>query len=209
MNTLALLHVAKRDLGLDEDSYRAVLNRVTGKTSSRDMNASERDAVFAEFRRLGFRPASRSSRTRLEGRYAAKLQALWIAGWNLCVVTNRNDAALLAFVKRQTGVDHTRFLHHADDAAKAIEALKGWLAREAGVDWSDGGHRPAYAGRESFKIAWAQWEMLEPDGNIRGFWEQVRAIAPGIDWNACRERDWQPVMNAFGERLRKAKTGPK
>jgi hypothetical protein len=44
---------------------------------------------------------------------------------------------MIAFVKRQTGLDHTRFLTDAADAARAIEALKAMCAR-AGVVWPKG-----------------------------------------------------------------------
>lgn len=105
--SLAKIHIAKKDLGLDDATYRAVLERVTGKTSSVAMTAEERDAVLVEMRRIGWKP--RASRRRgLDGPYAKKIQALWIAGWNLGLIRNREDTALIAFVKRQTGIEHTR-----------------------------------------------------------------------------------------------------
>jgi len=62
-------------------------------------------------------------------------QALWIAAWNLGLARSRDDAAMLAFVERQTGLSHTRFLADPIDAAKAIEGLKAWLVRDGGVTW--------------------------------------------------------------------------
>lgn len=136
-NSIAAMHVAKKELGLDDETYRAALVRVTGKSSSSAMTEPERQKVLEHFRERGFKAQSTGSRKRLEGRFAAKLQALWIAGWNLGLVRDRDDRALIAFVKRQTKIDHVRFLRHGEDAAKAIEALKGWLERSAGVDWSE------------------------------------------------------------------------
>ena len=99
------------------------------------MTEAERQKALEHFRQKGFKGFATGRRKPLEGRFAPKLQALWIAGWNLGLIRDRDDRALIAFVKRQTGLDHVRFLRHGQDATKAIEALKGWLERSGGVDW--------------------------------------------------------------------------
>lgn len=149
MNPNAAIHVAKTQLGLDDDTYRAMLHRVTGKRSSAEMTPAERGLVLDEMRRQGFEmrpPASRGSKTRgamhLDGPFAGKIRALWIAGWNLGVVKDRTDMALVAFVRRQTGIDHVSWVRDPKDSTKAIEALKAWLAREAGVKWPSRGALP-------------------------------------------------------------------
>lgn len=207
MSALATIHVAKKQLGLDDDTYRAVLNRVTGKTSSADMTETERLAVVDELRRLGFERGSTGPRRALEGRYAKKLQALWIAGWNLGVVRNRDDRALIAMVKRQTGIDHVRFVRDPADAVRAIEALKAMTAK-AGVDWSDGKHLPDYARRDGFRIALAQWELLEKAGVRSGGVDGLRAhvtAAAGRGLSGMSERDWIPIMNGLGNDVRRIK----
>lgn len=207
MSALATIHVAKKQLGLDDDTYRAVLNRVTGKSSSAAMSETERLAVVEELRRLGFEKASSGPRRGLEGRYAKKLQALWIAGWNLGVVRNRDDKALIAMVKRQTGIDHVRFVRDPADALRAIEALKAMTAK-AGVDWSDGNHLPAYARRDGFRIALAQWARLEKAGlrsdGIQGLRGHVSAMI-GKGLSSMMDADWIPVMNALGNEVRRLK----
>lgn len=55
MDTIAVIHVAKARLGLDDAAYRALLVRVTGKASSADMTERQRIAVVDELKRLGFR----------------------------------------------------------------------------------------------------------------------------------------------------------
>lgn len=137
MSALAAIHVGRKALGLDEETYRDLLERVTGQRSASGMNARQHEAVIGEMRRLGFKPDAAPAK-RLDGPFAKKLQALWIAGWNLGLVEDRRDQALLAFVARQTGLSHTRFLTDPRSAAKAIEGLKAWLARDGGVDWGDG-----------------------------------------------------------------------
>ncbi|MCP3048352.1 regulatory protein GemA [Xanthomonas euvesicatoria pv. allii] len=54
-NQLAKIHLAAKQKGLDEATYRALLVRVTGKDSAAKMTAEERALVIAEFVRLGFK----------------------------------------------------------------------------------------------------------------------------------------------------------
>lgn len=212
-SSIAAIHVAKKQLGLDEDTYRAKLNNITGKSSVKDMTESERQRVLTVLRNDGFKPAEGKDRVKgLTGKYAKKLQALWIAGYNLGVVNDRRDSALLAFVKRQTGLDHTRFLHYPDDSRAAIEALKGWLKRDAGVSF---GNTNGYdwLQRDGAKIAWAQWRILHPGTGVvtrKGFDQEAIRLSGRADAQVLShlvDSDWQRVMNALGERVRAAKGG--
>lgn len=54
---LARIHLAKKALALEDECYRAVLRRVTGKSSAALMDSAERQAIIAEFVRLGFTDA--------------------------------------------------------------------------------------------------------------------------------------------------------
>ncbi|WP_439861605.1 gp16 family protein [Pseudomonas sp. MBLB4136] len=54
--SLAKIHIAKAQLGLDDDSYRALLARVAGVRSAKDLTKRQVGAVLAEFERLGFQP---------------------------------------------------------------------------------------------------------------------------------------------------------
>ncbi|MBP1852707.1 gp16 family protein [Rhizobium halophytocola] len=207
-SSIAALHVAKKQLGLDDDTYRAKLARITGKSSAKDMSEPERQAVLSVLRNEGFSLSTASgrhgSRRKLTGKYAPKLQALWIAGFNLGVIDDREDSAMIAFIRRQTGVDDTRFLHHADDARRAIEGLKAWLHREAGVDWSDKKSLPPYAAAHGYRIAQAQWRMF--GGAAADFWSVVKDILD--EDRATRDlsaHQWITVMNYFGERIRSSR----
>ena len=204
MSAVKSIYAGIRALGIaEEDDRRALYERVTGKRRLREMTPAEKADVVAELRRMGFRPAG--GRRRLDGPYAPKLQALWIAAWNLGLVRSRDDAALLAFVKRQAGVDHTRFLHDAAGAARAIEGLKGWIARDGGVDWSEGQDRPNWLGDHGAKIALAQWVLLqgEPAKADAAFRAAVFEITgPRSGLHALRRLDWRAVNNAWGARIR-------
>ena len=55
---LAKIHIAKKDLGLDDGTYRDVLRRVTGKDSASLMLISELEKVIYEFGNLGWQPSA-------------------------------------------------------------------------------------------------------------------------------------------------------
>jgi len=210
MNALAQIHVAKRDLGLDDDTYRAMLVRVTGKDSAKAMSAAEHQDVIAECRRLGFNGGSKPVGKRLDGPYARKLQALWISAWNLGLVDDRRDQAMLAFIKRQTKIEHTRFLRDPAEARKVVEALKAWIARDAGVDWTKT-HGRDWLETEQAKIAWAQFAKLIPGatlmGNERMFVDEVRRLLgrQPLELKAVTALQWRAVMNDLGKRVRKVR----
>lgn len=51
---ISKIHVAKSQLGLDDEVYRALLKRLTGKTSSKELTDREAGRVLAYFRENGF-----------------------------------------------------------------------------------------------------------------------------------------------------------
>jgi phage gp16-like protein len=52
---LAKIHIAKKELGMDDDTYRAMLKQLTGFTSSKDLNAFERRKVLEHLKKAGFK----------------------------------------------------------------------------------------------------------------------------------------------------------
>ena len=58
---LKLIHAAARQMGWDEDLYRAILERVTGQTSAAALTARQRARVLNEFARLGWNPKAAAS----------------------------------------------------------------------------------------------------------------------------------------------------
>ncbi len=52
-NYLAAIHASKKQLGLDDATYRQLLVQVTGKNSAKDMTQAERSAVLRRMRASG------------------------------------------------------------------------------------------------------------------------------------------------------------
>jgi phage gp16-like protein len=136
---LAAIHVAKKQLRLDDDLYRAIIERVSGKfratpvSSSGLMTPRERKALLDEMRAHGFRRIERPQRrddvpgAPGEGQLG-KILALWAELGVLNALNDPSEKGLRAFVKRMTGLEAARWLTAAQ-SNKVIEALKAWLAR--------------------------------------------------------------------------------
>ena len=165
MNAIAMIHVAKKNLGMHDDDYRALVKSVsaTGQSSAKLLSPAEQQALIGKMKGLGFQPVARNGK--LSGPYAPKLIALWLSAWNLGIVRNRHENALIEFVDRQTGISHVRWLRDARDAASVIEALKKWMTAKAGVVWPTS----ADASGRALKIAViaAQHRLLGFEGAYR------------------------------------------
>ena len=135
---LAQVHIAAKALALDDHTYRAVLERVTGKRSAAECTQPELTAAVREFQRLGWRPQrGRAGTGRGSGRpgHISKARALWRSLWCLDEVEGDGDEALAAYAARMTrsvaqpaGIQRLQWL----DAAgwnKAIKGLNGWCKR--------------------------------------------------------------------------------
>lgn len=123
---LALVHCARKDLALSEDTYRAVLEQVAGASSARDLSNAQLGRVVEHFRRLGWRPKGGSRRS--DKAHVRKVWALWGSVCNLGGVHSPTPASLRAFVQRLTGVTDPEWLTVAQ-ATRVIENLKTWEAR--------------------------------------------------------------------------------
>jgi len=124
---LAAIHVAKKQLGLDEDTYRLMLSNLThGRIiSAADATADERRVIIEHMRRLGFKKLPPRPADNAQDRMA---RGLWLECVKSGAVRTRGEKAFLKFVKRVTGVQRLEWLN-AQDANKVIEALKSMKRR--------------------------------------------------------------------------------
>lgn len=145
---LAKVHLGAKELGLDDDTRRDLIARVTGGLrSAKDCSPAQLDAILAEYRRLGWKPSTgkagpaRSPRQAAQSPFAAKARALWISLHQLGVVRDPSERALEAFAARQLKVDR---LQWADEGMgyRLIEALKA-MAERAGWEQHLEGIKPA------------------------------------------------------------------
>lgn len=129
---IAQIHVAKKQLGLDEASYRALLAAATGRDSLRDCTPAQLGAVVERLVQAGFKASFKGAP---DGKKSARkvvrlIFGLWTELGRRGLIEHATRPALLAFCKRQTGVDHPDWLSN-QQANTVVEALKA--IRDRGV----------------------------------------------------------------------------
>ncbi len=127
---IRLIHVAKRELQMDDDTYRGVLLAIGNASSAADLSVSNLDRVLEHMKKCGFkvRPNNKPSRRLADDPESKKIRALWLFLHELDVVRDPSEKALAAYVKRLTGVSALQWADGAQ-SLKLIEALKAWAMR--------------------------------------------------------------------------------
>lgn len=128
MSLISAIHVAKSRLGMDDDTYRAFLRGVVGKTSCKDMTKRELWRVMEALQKSGFnKTASHKGQEIPRDPQARKIRALWLSMADAGVVRNRSEQALNQYVRRITGQSlETATIKQCQ---AVIETLKAWVER--------------------------------------------------------------------------------
>ncbi len=138
---IAKIHVAKKQMQLTDDDYRAMLLRTTGEMSAADCTVAGLRAMVEEMKAKGFqaKPRAGASTPRPADHPAArKARALWISLHQLGAIDNPSEQALEAFARRQLKVDRMQWANQAlmyklVEALKAIAKRHGWRQVMEGV----------------------------------------------------------------------------
>lgn len=131
---IQLIHIAKSQLHLDEDTYRAMLTAQTSKNSTKNMTLTELRTVFEHLKTVGFKttPAKGTNlkrETNMANDDQSKLiRHLWLSLHDLGEVKNPSEQALAKYVERQTGISALQWLT-IPQASTVIESLKKWEMR--------------------------------------------------------------------------------
>ncbi len=134
---IRLIHVGKRELGLDDEIYRALLMGSVQKDSTSAMSVPELERVLERMKRSGFKVRVKSARPPAQSRpgrplaqypEARKVRALWLFLHQLGVVKNPSEEALAAYVKRIAKVDALQWTN-GNQTEALIETLKKWAMR--------------------------------------------------------------------------------
>jgi phage gp16-like protein len=149
-NTIKLIHVARRSLGLDDDTYRQFLSTVVpGKNSCRDMTEKQLQTVFDALKERGFKPVSKAKPKALSA-VVSKIRMVWSVMHRQGFVTSNDDSALDGYVKRITrqknggeGVAKLNWLRD-ENATVVLESLKRWHMRCMLERLPNSGLKPTY-----------------------------------------------------------------
>lgn len=128
---LAQIHIARQQLGMDEETYRAMLWSIARVKSAKDLDWTGRKRVLDHLKKSGFKvKPAKAAKTRelASDQQSKKIRALWLHLYEAEEVRDPSESALAAFVKRHTGVEALQWLT-AHQAGRVIEYLKQWLAR--------------------------------------------------------------------------------
>lgn len=133
---IQLIHVAKRELCMADDSYRLLLGgmpELDGKRSSKDLNLYQLRSVLEEMKRRGFKvkpkaPGKAGNRPLADDAQSRKIRSLWLSLYDMGAVRDPSEQALAHFVANRFKVDDLRWLNSAQ-ASQVIEHLKRWQER--------------------------------------------------------------------------------
>lgn len=143
-NDLARIHIAKKDLHLDDDIYRHIIREIGGAESgsSSDLSFQGRVKVIQHFISKGWKPRSGRSRNAVKSPGMASsgqiryIRYLWIRLADNNVVERREEAGLRAWIKSATShIDPEKVGYAAPEflpkevAREVTEQLKKWAER--------------------------------------------------------------------------------
>jgi len=119
---LARIHLFKKQLGLDDETYREMLLNLTGKSSAGEMNRYERWKILQEMSRLGARafqanghPGRPQAPAPEKARLLSKIEAQ-------LTEADRSWAYVNAMAKRMFGVDLVQWCE-PEQLVKIVAAL--------------------------------------------------------------------------------------
>lgn len=140
LRLIKLIHVARRELCMDDDTYRLLLAGMTGldgATSTADLSVPNLLRVLEQLKLRGFkvRPNNGPKRPLADDVQSKKIRSLWLTLHELGAVRDPSEAALAKFVLGMTRVSALQWLTTAQ-ASRVIENLKQWLLRVESADSS-------------------------------------------------------------------------
>jgi hypothetical protein len=211
---IAAIHTLRPHAGLaDDDTYRDFLQRATGKRSAKELSAAEAPRVIERLRELaGGGVAAKGAVAGLDGPMGSKLRALWISGYNLGIIRDRSDKAMLSFLQKQTGVSHVRFLQEPGAGSAAVEGLKSWLGRSAKIEWPANSEDVIGSKRAVLDAQWRrliELDAVEHRGGtattaMDSLEHYACAVARQNRWEGFQSHHYDEVQKALGNKLRGA-----
>ena len=134
---IKMIHIAKSKLGMEDEDYRTLLFTTTKKTSCTEMSRFQLQQVYDAMKQKGFKVKRNKKSPKSKGQPIDKLRAIWIDMAKAGFIKDGSEAALCAWVKKQTtqlngglGIETLEWLQQ-DSAltSKVLERLKQWQKR--------------------------------------------------------------------------------
>lgn len=125
---IAKIHIAKKDMGLDDELYRSIIKQAVNKDSAKACTDKQLVKVLEFMETKGWKNPSKQKFRKAPDGLKKKIYALWGVLQNAGAVQSRDKTALDAYAKKYTQVDCVQWLDN-EQANKIIEMLKQWIAR--------------------------------------------------------------------------------
>lgn len=129
---LGKIHIAKKELGLDDDTYRSIIRQVTGKDSAAKCTERQLVKISEYLKTKGFKPKDKrefpASKKELSPSIK-KIYALWGELQRSGKIKSQGEAALNSFVAKYSTKNNVKSLT-SSEAWKIIEILKKMIERD-------------------------------------------------------------------------------
>lgn len=196
---IAKINIAKLQLRMAEEDYRAALVEVTGHQSLKACSDAQLVKMLDWLSSKGFRPVQGKGVAMHP--MARKARALWISLHHLGAVDNPSEQALEAFAKRQLGCDKLVWADQRQ-AYALIEALKAWAVR---AGWPEAGGNSAKANPLQLQVTLcgAILAKLKAAGVAQASWDlmgaamQLTRMSPDRDWGASEYQQLAAQLGAL------------
>jgi len=127
---IKIIHVAKRELQMDEETYRQLLNTYSGVESLREMDIKQLNQILDAMKKIGFKVRTqKKEKLTATDDQSKKIRSLWLEMADAGFIRDRSERAINVYVHRITGVSRLDWLN-TSAASRVIETLKKWQARE-------------------------------------------------------------------------------
>ena len=113
------IQTGRRKLGLSDEDYRALLEGVSGKTSTKELNAYQLKEVLRRMRETGFHTATEPQ--------LRKIRSLWFSMYDEGIVKSKAEQSISAYIRRITKKSANAC--GVKDLQRVIETLKQWIDR--------------------------------------------------------------------------------
>ncbi|CAD5107196.1 gp16 family protein [Zestomonas carbonaria] len=176
--TLSKIHIAKSQLGMDDDTYRTVLGRVAGVRSAKDLTTSQASKLLTEFERMGWKPkpsARAKGKPHNFSKLSGEIEVIEAQLTNMGLPWSYADA----IAKRQFGIAKVVWLKKPDQLKAVLAALhveqekRGLLANVEELLKLLGEHDPNW--RADLESLPKGWEWRRPI--LKSLVETLRAAA--------------------------------
>lgn len=135
LRLIKLIHVARRELGMQEEDYRMMLANMPsleGATSVAKLSVPKLHLVLEQLKAKGFKvvpKAGKQTRKLADDGQSKLIRHLWLSLHTAGAVRDPSEKALAAYVCRIAKIEAMQWLN-SDEASLVIETLKKWLDRE-------------------------------------------------------------------------------